>query len=178
MASGQHRDGVTLLRDDPACSCAPPDSASVWSWTRIVLGAVLAVNSMALALALNTVNGSPEQLIPREQQGVQIALLALTAVVAVLVGGPLLRGALTAIQQRRLAVELLFLLTLSGAAGVSIQSLWAGSGPVYFEVLSILLVVYAFGHQLNAPPNSGRSRQSKITARRRARRGFCGAPGR
>ncbi len=99
---------------------------------------------MAVALAVNTSPDAPEDL-----RILRLALLGVTAVVALLVGKPLLAGAWQAFRERRLSVEFLFLVTLGGALGVSLQSMLSGSGPVYFEVISILLVVYAFGAQLN-----------------------------
>ena len=49
------------------------------------------------------------------------------------------------LRRSRLTIEALFLLTMSGAMFASLQSLILGSGPIYFEVVTILLVVYAFG---------------------------------
>jgi heavy metal translocating P-type ATPase len=99
---------------------------------------------MAVALAVNT---SPDG--QSDPQAIRWGLLAATLLVAGLVGLPLLRGAWDAIKERRLAVEFLFVLTLGGAFGVSVQSMWRGVGPVYFEVVCLLLVVYAFGAALN-----------------------------
>ncbi len=59
-------------------------------------------------------------------------------------GWPLLLTAGQAVAERRVTVELLFLTAIVGALGASIQSTITGDGPVYFEVISILLVVYSF----------------------------------
>ncbi len=116
----------------------------MWRWGRIAFSAVVAMNAMAVAIAVNT---SDEAM--SDPQPVRIGLLVSTVLVAILVGAPLLRGAWQAIREARLAVEFLFVITLAGAFGVSLQSLLAGNGPVYFEVVSLLLVVYAFGAELN-----------------------------
>lgn len=116
----------------------------MWRWGRIAFSAVVAMNAMAVAIGVNTSHEAQS-----DPQPVRIGLLISTMLVAALVGAPLFRGAWNAVRERRLAVEFLFLITLSGAFGVSLQSLIAGNGPVYFEVVSLLLVVYAFGAELN-----------------------------
>ncbi|MCL4782838.1 MAG: heavy metal translocating P-type ATPase [Bryobacterales bacterium] len=127
-----------------ACGCATPSAASMWRWGRIAFSAVVAMNAMAVAIAVNT---SDEAM--SDPQPVRVGLLVSTVLVAILVGAPLVRGAWQALREARLAVEFLFVITLAGAFGVSLQSLLAGDGPVYFEVVSLLLVVYAFGAELN-----------------------------
>ena len=117
----------------------------MWRWGRIAFSAVVAMNAMAVAIGVNTSDEAQS-----DPQPVRIGLLVSTILVAILVGTPLFRGAWSAVRERRLAVEFLFLITLSGAFGVSLQSLIAGGGPVYFEVVSLLLVVYAFGAELNS----------------------------
>lgn len=129
---------------ESACGCAPPTAASMWRWGRIAFSAVIAMNAMAVAIAVNTSEDGMS-----DPQPVRIGLLVSTLLVAMLVGAPLVQGAWKAIRETRLAVEFLFLITLGGAFGVSLQSLLAGEGPVYFEVVSLLLVVYAFGAELN-----------------------------
>lgn len=127
-----------------ACGCAPPSASTLWRWGRIAFSGVIAMNAMAVAIAVNTSEDSQSN-----PQMVRLGLLVSTILVALLIGAPLVRGAWSALRERRLAVEFLFLLTLAGAFGVSLQSLLSGVGPVYFEVVSILLVVYAFGAELN-----------------------------
>ncbi|MCC6265767.1 MAG: heavy metal translocating P-type ATPase [Bryobacterales bacterium] len=129
---------------ESACGCAPPTAASMWRWGRIAFSAVIAMNAMAVAIAVNTSEDAMS-----DPQPVRIGLLVSTLLVAILVGAPLVQGAWKAMREARLAVEFLFLITLGGAFGVSLQSLLAGEGPVYFEVVSLLLVVYAFGAELN-----------------------------
>ncbi|MCZ2152602.1 MAG: hypothetical protein LC114_01685 [Bryobacterales bacterium] len=127
-----------------SCGCAAPSAATLWRWGRIGFSAVVAMNAMAVAIAVNT-----SEDLQSNPRAVRIGLLISTLLVGLLVGAPLVRGAWNALRERRLAVEFLFLLTLAGAFGVSLQSLVLDHGPVYFEVVSILLVVYAFGAELN-----------------------------
>jgi len=135
--------GASLL----SCGCgadAADNPASLWRWGRIIFAAILAVNTMAVTLAINTTFEDPAEL-ARARYG----LIALTFVVILLVAGPLLRSAWKALRQRRVAVEFLFLLTLGGALVVSAQSTLRGAGDIYYDVVAILLVVYAFGAELN-----------------------------
>src|SRR6185312_8701101 len=44
-----------------------------------------------------------------------------------------------------LTIEALFLLTMSGALAASLQAQITGRGKIYFEVVSVLLVVYTLG---------------------------------
>lgn len=81
--------------------------------------------------------------------GVLHGALVLSAVaVAALLGGPLFRETLEAIRSRRLSVEALFVLSASGAFAGSLISTFRGSGSVYYEVVSIVLCVYAIGKQI------------------------------
>lgn len=76
------------------------------------------------------------------------ALIASAAAVVALLGGPLLRETLAAVRERRLSVEALFVLSAAGAFGGSLISTFRGSGSVYYEVVSIVLCVYAIGKQI------------------------------
>lgn len=78
------------------------------------------------------------------------ALLTSAVAVIFLLGGPLLRESLRAIQQRKMSVEALFVLSAGGAMGGSLISSLRGSGSVYYEVVSIVLCVYAIGKQIGA----------------------------
>jgi Cu+-exporting ATPase len=69
-------------------------------------------------------------------------------VVMFLLGRPLLRQTAQAVAGRRITVEALFVLSGFGAFGGSILSTIRGSGSVYYEVVSIVLCVYAIGKQI------------------------------
>lgn len=120
-------------------------------WWRIGIGAVIAANSMTVDLAINTSEAEPAT-----RLFVHIGVLAATAVVVALLGGPLLAGAWRQARQRRLTLEAMFVLAVGGSLVASLVAMIGGQGAVYFEVAAILLVVYSLGQQL------GR------TARRRA----------
>jgi heavy metal translocating P-type ATPase len=68
--------------------------------------------------------------------------------VAFILGRPLLRQTAEALSEKRLSVEALFVLSGFGAFAGSLISSIRGSGSVYYEVVSIVLCVYAIGKQI------------------------------
>ena len=75
-------------------------------------------------------------------------LLLSAVAVCLLLGRPLLIHTIAAIRQRRISVEALFVLSAFGALAGSLISTFRGSGSVYYEVVSIVLCVYAIGKQI------------------------------
>lgn len=78
------------------------------------------------------------------------ALIASTLGVVALLGGPLLRQTLDAVRRRAITVEALFVLSAAGAFAGSLISTFRGEGSVYYEVVAIVLSVYAIGKQIGA----------------------------
>ena len=76
------------------------------------------------------------------------ALILSAVAVAALLGGPLFGETTEAVRERRLSVEALFVLSACGAFVGSLVSTLSGSGSVYYEVVSIVLCVYAIGKQI------------------------------
>ena len=131
-------------------------------WFRIGVGVALASQAMLLGFAVN--------LTPPEGRlrGLLHGLLAgSAAVVFVLLGGPMLRAAWECACRRRVTVELLFLTGIAGAFGASVWSTFTGIGAVYYEVVAVLLVVYAAGKALTA-----RARERAVAESRRLRDTF------
>jgi Cu2+-exporting ATPase/Cu+-exporting ATPase len=128
---------------------AAPFDGSVW-W-RIAIGVFLAFNSMTVALAVNMSKVDREQRLVL--QGIP---LCVCLIVGILLGGPMMSGVWREWRARRLTVESLFLLSSVGAFLASLISYITGEGPVFFEVVSILFVVYALGKEL------GRYGQEKV----------------
>lgn len=124
------------------CGAAPAPE-----WWRLAVALFVSLNSMTVALTAN---------LSRMDEGDRLLLqgipLAGCLVCAGLLGGPLWR----ALRLRRVTVETLFALSAAGAFGVSMISLVTGRGPVFFEVVSILLTVYGLGRAL------GRHSQQKV----------------
>ncbi len=100
---------------------------------------------MALGLAINvTPPTGPVKLV------LQSWLLLTTSITLILLAGPLVGALFREVCQRRVTVEALFLSGLLGAFGASVLSMIRGEGPVYFEVVSIVLLVYTFGKAVTA----------------------------
>lgn len=97
--------------------------------------------TIALAVNLTEVN-------PAEKFLLQSVPLAAALAVGLLLGGEMLRNTWAALRVQRLTIESLFVVAITGAFSASLISYSSGTGPVFFEVVSILLVVYAFGRQL------------------------------
>ncbi len=122
------------------------DGAAVLrAWWRIGVAAVVAGQSMVFSLAVNLTppEGSAYWLV----HGV---LIAGATVVCALLLPPLAREAWATARARRIAVDQLFLVTLLGAFAASLTATFARTGAVYYEVISILLAIYAAGKTLGA----------------------------
>ncbi len=125
-------------------------------WVRIIVSGFIAVNSMAVGLAVNL-----STMPAAHRATVETLLLLATIVVAVLLAPPLVRRAFSRLREGSLSAELLFIAGIVGAVGVSIMTMLSGTGDVYFEVASILLVLYAIGDEVSAA-----SKRQGITAAR------------
>lgn len=127
----------------PPATLSPP--ANVTSWVRIGIGTVLASQSMVLGLAINL---SP----PQGNTRLLLHGLLLAAALGTLavLGPPLFRASWQCACRRRLSVEFLFVSGLIGALAASVWSTVTGIGAIYYEIIAILLTVYAFGKTLTA----------------------------
>lgn len=129
-------DGVGALN----CACeAPP---SVRDWLRIGLGLVISGQLMVLSLALNL-----SEVDPASHARIALALLALTAMGAALLGPELARATRRALARGDVSLEAMFALSLLGGLGASLWGLWRG-GDVFFEVVTVVLAVHALGARL------------------------------
>ncbi|GIU79672.1 MAG: copper-translocating P-type ATPase [Bryobacteraceae bacterium] len=124
----------------PSCHTAWLSATPASWWWRIGISAFLAMNTMTVGLAVNTSEASEG-----ERRAIHLALLALTLAVFALLGKPLLDGLTGNARARRLSLEPLFALGLGGAFAASLLATWRGEGAVYYEVSSILLVIYSLG---------------------------------
>ncbi len=125
---------------------------------RFGVSLVIAGQSMVFSLAINL----EEQTDPISKLWIQSGIGLATLLVLVLLGGPLFRGFCRDIRRGILSIESLFVLTLLGALGASLQALLTQNGPIYFEVISILLVVYTFGKIIGAKSRSAAFAASTI----------------
>ncbi len=124
-------------------------------WLRLTIGLFVAAQTMLLGMAVN--------LSPPEDAGtrklIDGGMLAATLVILALLGGPMIGDAVSSLKRRRISMELLFLAGIAAAMGISLQSMRLGAGPVYFDVVSVLLTVYSAGRSI-----SQHSRQRALNA--------------
>ena len=113
------------------------------SWTRLVWACIAAAQGMILSLALNLsdVEGQMRWVLHG-------TLVAVAVAVAWLAGGPLWQAAVRGLGERRVVAEHFFALGIVAAFAVSVQSTLRGSGPLYYEVVAVLVAVHALGHLL------------------------------
>jgi Cu2+-exporting ATPase/Cu+-exporting ATPase len=121
----------------------PQEESADREWIKLGISALLAGNAMVVGLTLNL-----STLAPNVRLFIEIALLGSTIIVFDLLGRRLLRKVWQAIIEREVTFEFLFLAGMLGALGISISSMIRGEGPVYFEVTSLLLVVYTAGDRV------------------------------
>ncbi len=132
------------------------------AWLRIGAGLAVAAQSMVFSLAVN--------MTPATGAGYWVihgGLIACAGAVLVFLGSDLVRSAVDALVARRIGVDLLFLVTLLGALAGSLVSSLTHTGSVYYEVVSILIVVHTVGKMLGA-----RSRLAALRAVDRTRQTF------
>jgi len=113
---------------------------------RLGISLIVVAQSMIFGLALNLHDDVPADV----RWIVQSLILCATLGVAALLGPPLFRTAWHEFRHGRLTIEALFLLTMTGAMAASLQAHITGHGKIYFEVVSILLVVYTLGKLIGA----------------------------
>ena len=113
---------------------------------RLGVGLLVVGQSMIFGLALNIHDDVPQV----ARALTQWMIFAGTMLVAILLGGPLVRAARAEFRRGRLTIEALFLLTMTGALAASLQAHLTGRGKIYFEVVSVLLVVYTLGKLIGA----------------------------
>ncbi len=114
-------------------------------WVRLLFSVLAAGNSMVLAISINVSESShSERLI------IHSVLLIATLIVAMLVGSPLAYGIANAWKQRTLGVEALFVTGILGAFAYSCINMIRSEGAVYFEVISVLLIIYFLGNHIKA----------------------------
>lgn len=114
-------------------------------WLRIGAGATVAGQAMVFSLSVNLSE------IDGWAYAVVHGILILSALGSlVFLGGDLVRSAWESVRERRIGIDLLFLVTLLGAFAGSLVSTLTRAGSVYYEVVAILIVVHTVGKMLGA----------------------------
>ena len=136
--------------------CCPslPDPRRL-PWFRMALGIFVACQTMLLGLTVNLAGADD----PATLLLLQLGMLAATTVVLLLLGLPLAASAARQLRHGTMSMELFFLLGIAAAFAISTLSIVRRDGPVYFEVVNILLVIYSIGQAINS-----HSRQKAIAA--------------
>ncbi len=125
-------------------SCCPNSPQTPAPSLRALLASLLiAGNCMLLSLAVNLSAVSDT-----ERRVLHGCVMGATVLVAYLVGGVLRQQLAQGWRQGRASVEALFVSGMVGATAYSLHSVFTAQGPVYFEVVCVLLVIYAMAHTL------------------------------
>ncbi len=147
---------------DPGINSEGEWSASlIW---KIALALVLAGQSMVFGLGINI---SPPEMGSVPYLFLHGALIVSSIVVMLLLGRPLFEDAVKSLKNKKLSLEGLFLLSALGALIGSLISTITGRSEVYYEVVSIVLVIYTVGKIL-----SSRSRKKAIDETNKTREMF------
>ncbi len=125
------------------CDCGDEAPASVW-W-RIGAGAFLSMNAMVMGLA---VNGS--EVTASERLALELSILCVSVAVFGLLAKEFLESIWTALCERRLGIEFLFLVGIVASLAASGVSITTGKGGTYADVAGLLLVIYSLGRQVGA----------------------------
>jgi heavy metal translocating P-type ATPase len=123
-------------------SCVEPDRGISRAWLRVGVAAVFAGQSMVLSLALNMtppVFGSPVYWV------LHGGLIASALLVLCFLGGSLMSSTLAMLRRRRLSIDGLFMLSLGGAFLGSLLSTLTGEGAIFYEVVSVVIMIHALG---------------------------------
>ena len=153
--------GCLSLGEQEQHEATSPPSAPRWKLdglgVRLGVSLLVVGQSMTFGLALNL----HDDVTPSVRWVAQSLLLCATLLVVALLGSPLIRAAWYELRRGRLTIEALFLLTMTGAMAASLQAHLTGRGKIYFEVVSVLLVVYTLGKVIGA-----RSRAAAVAGSR------------
>lgn len=120
---------------------------------RLGVAAFFAMNVMALSLATYSPKLFPLAGVPGSAFSYQFlyaALFLLAAPVVILLGVPILRSSWRELQQGFVSIDLLIAIGTFAAFGLSTYHAFAGSGKVYFETATMLLVLSTLGRYLEA----------------------------
>lgn len=126
--------------DANAAPAAPAGQVALW---RLVCGGVLAGNTMTASLAVNLAEEAPST-----RFALHLGLLAATSAVVALLAAPLVAQLRALWRARTLGVEVLFAVAAAGALAFSLHSTFVSGGDVYYEVVGLLLTIYALSQRL------------------------------
>lgn len=126
---------------------------AAWLLVRLGVGTFLAMNIMLFSLLLYSGSLAPGD--GDIRQAVHVILAVLATVVVVILGEPFLRGAWQAAQQGRMSADSLVSLGALGAYGYSVYAVASGAEAVYFDTVTMVLVLFTLGRYLEALGRGG-----------------------
>jgi len=115
------------------------------SWLRVGIAAVFAGQGMVFSLAVNL---TPPPYGSAAYWLLHLGLMFSALVVLAFLGGPLMRSTFGMLRARRLSIEGLFTLSLTGAFIGSVASSLTGEGAVYYEVVAVVIAIYTVGRMV------------------------------
>ncbi|MEP0546904.1 MAG: cation-translocating P-type ATPase [Rhodothermales bacterium] len=118
---------------------------------RLFVGTLLAGFTMVLSVAISSGYGfGTLRALESDWDAAHWAMLLAAIPALVLLGPPVLHGALRDLRRGRLTLEVLFALGTTSAVAASAVSFVRGTGPVYLETAAMLLALYTLGRYLDA----------------------------
>jgi len=123
-----------------------PDAALLL--IRIGVGAFIAMNIMLFSLLLYSGTFGVED--GATAHLVHSLLWILTTLLVIVLGGPFVAGAWQAARQGRLTSDTLVSIGTLAAYGYSAHQVWYGAGDVYFDTVTMVLVLFTLGRYLEA----------------------------
>ncbi len=133
-----------------------------WTVLRLGIAIFFTMNLMAFTMAmwsLDVYDVDPDPLQKSVYELFRWAGLFLALPVLFLLGGPLLQRAVLDRTQRAVSADLLIAVAVFAAYGLSAAAVVRGSGPVYFEVGAMVLVMMTLGRWIEA---TGRHRATEL----------------
>jgi P-type Cu2+ transporter len=125
---------------------AEPEAA--WLLIRLGVGGFLAMNIMLFSLLLYSGTFGPAD--GNLVQGINVLLWLLATALLIILGGPFLRGAWDAAVQGRLGADMLVSVGVISAYGYSAFQVLHGTGVIYFDTVTMVLILFTLGRYLEA----------------------------
>jgi heavy metal translocating P-type ATPase len=122
-----------------------------WAMTRLGLAVFFAMNVMVFTMLLwSQPEGSHERSVQVWYELARYACLLFTIPVVMMLGGPLAKDAWDELARGRPSLSLLLVVGVAASLAYSLWSVWQGTGHVYFEVATTILVATTLGRWLEA----------------------------
>ena len=125
---------------------AEPEAA--WLLIRLGVGGFLAMNIMLFSLLLYSGTFGPAD--GNLVQAINVLLWLLATPLLIILGGPFLRGAWDAAVQGRLGADMLVSVGVTSAYSYSAFQVLHGTGIIYFDTVTMVLILFTLGRYLEA----------------------------